>query len=166
MYESLKETVKLAIDTNSIVPALSASLEYIKAVAMDDPTNFEEAQLDAFGDHCFSFISDKAGHPKKGDHHVGMLKGSFCLFHERCLTLLLSLRVEEGLEVGPFRVHDVCSCHTCSLFSCCIAIARLACCLPCSRTTAHACHAGQRDAKIPNYLLKGTVASILHALPE
>lgn len=71
VYEALKEIVKLALDTNSIVPALSASLEYIKAVAMNDPTNFEEAQLDAFGDHCFSFISDNAGHPKKGDHHVG-----------------------------------------------------------------------------------------------
>lgn len=66
--------MKLAIDTNSIIPALSASLEYIKAVAMDDPTNFEEAQLDAFGDHCFSFVSDQAGAPKKGEHHVGELQ--------------------------------------------------------------------------------------------
>lgn len=74
-FEALKDIVKLAIDTNSIIPSLSASLEYIKAVAMDDPTNFEEAQLDAFGDHCFSFISDNVGAPQKGAHHVGELTG-------------------------------------------------------------------------------------------
>jgi 6-phosphogluconate dehydrogenase len=71
-YDALKEVVKIAIDTDSVVPALSASLEYIKAVSREDPTNFEEAQLDAFGDHCFSFVSDHAGAPKKGEHHVGV----------------------------------------------------------------------------------------------
>jgi 6-phosphogluconate dehydrogenase len=53
-YEPLKDVVKLAIDANATVPAISASLEYLKAVALDEPTSFEEAQLDAFGDHMFS----------------------------------------------------------------------------------------------------------------
>lgn len=88
-FEPLKETVKLAIDTNSVIPSLSASFEYIKTVAMDDPTNFEEAQLDAFGDHCFSFISDKAGAPAKGAHHVGKFACAFSALGNRSSSLSL-----------------------------------------------------------------------------
>ena len=52
-YEALKEVVLLGVQTDAVIPSISASLEYIKSVACDDPTNFEEAQLDAFGDHMY-----------------------------------------------------------------------------------------------------------------
>jgi len=42
-YESLKRVCLLAVETDAVAPALSASLEWLKAVgATDLPTNFEE----------------------------------------------------------------------------------------------------------------------------
>lgn len=69
--DSLKEIVKLAVDANAVIPAISASLEYIKAAGCQDPTNFEEAQLDAFGDHQFDWKKEHKDEPIKGTHHVG-----------------------------------------------------------------------------------------------
>lgn len=69
-FTALKETVKLGIEADAVIPAISASLEYIKSVACEDPTNFEEAQLDAFGDHMYSLRSDKDDRPVKGKWHT------------------------------------------------------------------------------------------------
>jgi 6-phosphogluconate dehydrogenase len=66
-YSALKEVVKACIDIDAIVPALSATLEYVKAVAAAElPTNFEEAELDAFGAHSYDTKQERAGEVKKG----------------------------------------------------------------------------------------------------
>ncbi|KAF1955072.1 6-phosphogluconate dehydrogenase-like protein [Byssothecium circinans] len=72
-YPSLRKIVAKAIETDQVVPALSASLEYFKVVSGTDlPTSFYEAELDYFGSHMF----DKKGEtdkevkkPMEGKHH-------------------------------------------------------------------------------------------------
>lgn len=66
--------VQLGVQADAVIPSISASLEYIKSVACDDPTNFEEAQLDAFGDHMFDWTRENNLDPKKGAHHVEWMK--------------------------------------------------------------------------------------------
>ena len=59
-----------AIDSDAYVPALAASLEYIKySGATDLPTSFQEAQLDYFGEHMYDLKSDGPGKPVTGEHH-------------------------------------------------------------------------------------------------
>ncbi|KAJ3035152.1 hypothetical protein HDV00_004274 [Rhizophlyctis rosea] len=66
----LKNVVGKAVEWDANVPALSASLEYIKYCAsVDLPTQFMEAQLDYFGAHNFDLKSEGAGEVKKGKYH-------------------------------------------------------------------------------------------------
>ncbi|KAH7254631.1 6-phosphogluconate dehydrogenase [Fusarium solani] len=67
---SLKDVVLKAIGSDAYVPALAASLEYIKySSAADLPTSFQEAQLDYFGEHMYDLKRDDPGRPVKGKHH-------------------------------------------------------------------------------------------------
>jgi len=68
---SLKRIVMRAIASDQVVPALSASLEYLKyQTSTDLPTSFYEAQLDYFGSHMFDKKGeDEAGKPETGKHH-------------------------------------------------------------------------------------------------
>jgi len=46
-YEPIKEVYKLAIETDSVAPAVGATLEWLKAVGGKNlPTDFEEMELD------------------------------------------------------------------------------------------------------------------------
>ncbi|KAF2186501.1 6-phosphogluconate dehydrogenase-like protein [Zopfia rhizophila CBS 207.26] len=71
MYPSLKKVVTNAIETDQVVPALSASLEYFKVVTGTDlPTSFYEAELDYFGSHMFDKKGEKGVEgPTEGRHH-------------------------------------------------------------------------------------------------
>lgn len=67
---SLRELVADAVRLDAHVPALGASLEYLKySVSTDLPTSFQEAQLDFFGNHMYDLKSEGAGEPVKGKHH-------------------------------------------------------------------------------------------------
>jgi 6-phosphogluconate dehydrogenase len=69
-FQSLKEVVIRAMEVDLNVPALSASLEYIKySAATDLPTSFMEAELDYFGEHMFDLKSAEPGKPITGKHH-------------------------------------------------------------------------------------------------
>lgn len=68
--QALRKTVALGVQTNAIIPSLSASLEYLKySVNTTLPTQFYEAQLDYFGKHMFDLKSEPAGEPVTGKHH-------------------------------------------------------------------------------------------------
>jgi 6-phosphogluconate dehydrogenase len=68
---SLRKVVAKSVEHDHIIPALSASLEFIKYQTNTDlPTQFYEAELDFFGNHMF----DKKGEngtngPTEGKHH-------------------------------------------------------------------------------------------------
>jgi 6-phosphogluconate dehydrogenase len=72
-FEPLKEVVLQGTQTDQYMPALSASLEYLKYTGGTMlPTKFMEAQMDYFGAHAY----DKPGIPgedpggvRKGPHH-------------------------------------------------------------------------------------------------
>ncbi|KAI3396551.1 hypothetical protein diail_12075 [Diaporthe ilicicola] len=67
---SLRGLVADAVRLDAHVPALSASLEYLKySVSADLPTSFQEAQLDFFGNHMYDLKSEGPGEPVKGRHH-------------------------------------------------------------------------------------------------
>ncbi|KAK5149114.1 hypothetical protein LTR04_000063 [Oleoguttula sp. CCFEE 6159] len=68
---SLKKIVIKALEGNFVVPALSASLEYIKySCSLDLPTQFYEAELDYFGKHMYDKKGDDPeGKPETGKHH-------------------------------------------------------------------------------------------------
>lgn len=69
-FSALKQVVAMGVQTNAIIPSLSASLEYLKySVNMVLPTQFYEAQLDYFGKHMFDLKSEPAGEPETGRHH-------------------------------------------------------------------------------------------------
>lgn len=68
--QALKKIVAMGVETNAIIPSLSASLEYLKySVNTVLPTQFYEAQLDYFGKHMFDLKSEPAGEPVTGKHH-------------------------------------------------------------------------------------------------
>jgi len=68
-YTDLKDVVGTAISVDAVVPALSASLEYIKMVGLPNlPTNFEETELDLFGTHAYDVKAEKQYEPTKGKH--------------------------------------------------------------------------------------------------
>jgi 6-phosphogluconate dehydrogenase len=68
---SLRRVVSASVQGDHIMPALGASLEYVKYQTNTDlPTQFYEAELDFFGKHMF----DKKGEPgtagpTEGKHH-------------------------------------------------------------------------------------------------
>ncbi|KKY30791.1 putative 6-phosphogluconate dehydrogenase [Diaporthe ampelina] len=67
---SFRELVVDAVRLDAYVPALSASLEYLKySVSTDLPTSFQEAQLDFFGNHMYDLKSEGPGEPVMGKHH-------------------------------------------------------------------------------------------------
>ncbi|KUI57392.1 6-phosphogluconate dehydrogenase, decarboxylating [Cytospora mali] len=67
---SLKELVVDALKMDAHVPALSATLEYLKySISTDLPTSFQEAELDFFGHHMYDLKSEKADEPVMGKHH-------------------------------------------------------------------------------------------------
>ena len=64
-FAALKKVVTMGVDTNAIIPSLSATLEYLKySVNTVLPTQFYEAQLDYFGKHMFDLKSEPAGDGK------------------------------------------------------------------------------------------------------
>lgn len=69
-FPSLKEIVAKGVEHNSIIPSLSATLEFLKySTNTILPTQFYEAQLDYFGKHMFDLKSEAAGKPETGKHH-------------------------------------------------------------------------------------------------
>jgi 6-phosphogluconate dehydrogenase len=69
-YESLKKVVLKSVETNAIVPSMSATLEYLKYSGnLKLPTQFYEAELDYFGKHMYdSKTLDKGpGKPETGE---------------------------------------------------------------------------------------------------
>lgn len=66
----LKELVTNSLKIDAYVPALSASLEYLKfSISTDLPTSFQEAELDFFGHHMYDLRSEAARDPAMGKHH-------------------------------------------------------------------------------------------------
>ncbi|EQL33427.1 6-phosphogluconate dehydrogenase [Blastomyces dermatitidis ATCC 26199] len=72
-YDSLKLVVLSAVEADSCVPSMSASLEYLKYEASKMlPTRFMEAEMDFFGAHNYDRPSVKGEDPgkvAKGAHH-------------------------------------------------------------------------------------------------
>ena len=69
-FPALKKVVTMGVETNAIIPSISATLEYLKfSVNTILPTQFYEAQLDYFGKHMFDLKSEPAGEPVTGKHH-------------------------------------------------------------------------------------------------
>jgi 6-phosphogluconate dehydrogenase len=72
-YPALRRVVAKAVETDQVVPAISATLEYFKAATGTDlPTAFYEAELDYFGSHMFDMKGDKDKQiekPMEGKHH-------------------------------------------------------------------------------------------------
>lgn len=70
VVSSFRELVVDAVRLDAHVPALSASLEYLKySVSTELPTSFQEAQLDFFGNHMYDLKSEGPGEPVVGKHH-------------------------------------------------------------------------------------------------
>ncbi|KAK3725946.1 hypothetical protein LTR37_000094 [Vermiconidia calcicola] len=70
-FAALRRITKLAVAADHVVPALSATLEYLKyQTSTDLPTSFYEAELDYFGSHMFDKKGeDPEGKPTTGKHH-------------------------------------------------------------------------------------------------
>jgi 6-phosphogluconate dehydrogenase len=71
-FESLKKIVLKGVETNAIIPSLSATLDYLKYSGnLELPTSFYEAELDYFGKHMFDSKSEDEdpGNPETGKHH-------------------------------------------------------------------------------------------------
>ena len=69
-FAALEKVVTMGVETNAIIPSLSATLEYLKySVNTALPTQFYEAQLDYFGKHMFDLKSEPAGEPVTGKYH-------------------------------------------------------------------------------------------------
>nr|POE99451.1 6-phosphogluconate dehydrogenase, decarboxylating [Quercus suber] len=68
---SLKRVVARGVESDAVIPALSASLEYLKIQTSTAlPTSFYEAQLDYFGAHMYDKKGeDKEGKPTEGKYH-------------------------------------------------------------------------------------------------
>lgn len=68
---SLRRVVAKGVEKDHVMPALSASLEYIKyQVNTELPTQFYEAELDFFGNHMFDIKGEKGTDgPTEGKHH-------------------------------------------------------------------------------------------------
>ncbi|KZF24472.1 6-phosphogluconate dehydrogenase C-terminal domain-like protein [Xylona heveae TC161] len=69
-FPALKRVVAKGTEANSIIPSISASLEYLKfSNNLELPTRFYEAEMDYFGKHMFDLKSEPAGQPVTGKHH-------------------------------------------------------------------------------------------------
>ena len=72
-FPALRRVVSKAVETDQVVPAISATLEYFKTTSGTDlPTAFYEAELDYFGSHMFDKRADtdkQVKKPMEGKHH-------------------------------------------------------------------------------------------------
>lgn len=70
-FPALKKVVAKGVEGDHVIPALSATLEYLKyQTSTELPANFYEAQLDYFGKHMYDVKGDDAeGKPETGKHH-------------------------------------------------------------------------------------------------
>lgn len=69
-YSALKQIVLLGVDIDAVIPAFSATLDYLKIVGSTNlPTQFMEAQMDFFGAHAYDLPSEGPGKATKGKHH-------------------------------------------------------------------------------------------------
>ncbi|KAI7497264.1 6-phosphogluconate dehydrogenase C-terminal domain-like protein [Hortaea werneckii] len=70
-FGSLKKIVAKSIEGDLVIPALSATLEYLKyQTSTNLPTSMYEAQLDYFGSHMYDKKGDDPeGRPETGKHH-------------------------------------------------------------------------------------------------
>jgi len=69
-FAPLKRIVARGVETDAIIPSLSASLEWLKYSGnVDLPTQFYEAQLDYFGKHMFDLKEHESDKPVTGEHH-------------------------------------------------------------------------------------------------
>jgi 6-phosphogluconate dehydrogenase len=72
-FPALRRVVVKAVETDQVIPAISATLEYFKVASGTDlPTSFYEAELDYFGSHMFDKRGDNDKNVKKpmeGKHH-------------------------------------------------------------------------------------------------
>jgi 6-phosphogluconate dehydrogenase len=72
-FPALRRVVAKSVETDQVVPAISATLEYFKIVSGTDlPTSFYEAELDYFGSHMFDKKGDtdpSVKKPEEGKHH-------------------------------------------------------------------------------------------------
>jgi 6-phosphogluconate dehydrogenase len=67
---ALKRVVLRAIEADAHIPALGSSLDYFKySGSLDLPTNFVEAQLDAFGAHGYELKGEQNADMSKGKRH-------------------------------------------------------------------------------------------------
>lgn len=81
-YGSLKKVAMLLVETDAVAPAVSATLEWMKAIgARDLPTDFEEMELDCelnqpdlltadFGHHNYDTKTEHLEGTEKGKHHT------------------------------------------------------------------------------------------------
>lgn len=68
-YPALKKLVALSIENDAVIPAFSATLEWMKSVGGKDlPTSFEEMELDYFGHHNYDLKRDPIKGTHKGSH--------------------------------------------------------------------------------------------------
>lgn len=69
-FQPLKNVVLVGMANNSIIPSISATLEYLKQVSnLQLPTQFYEAELDYFGKHMYDKKGEGPGKPVTGEHH-------------------------------------------------------------------------------------------------
>ncbi|MCJ1337197.1 hypothetical protein MMC09_002479 [Bachmanniomyces sp. S44760] len=69
-FPSLRRVIMKSVESNAVVPSLSATLEYLKiSNSTSLPTSFYEAELDYFGKHMFDDKADGPGKPVTGKHH-------------------------------------------------------------------------------------------------
>lgn len=71
-FVSLKKIVAMGVESNSITPSMSASLEYLKYTGnLELPTQFYEAELDYFGKHMYDSKrkDEDPGKPETGPRH-------------------------------------------------------------------------------------------------
>ncbi|KAI7592464.1 hypothetical protein KC346_g16092 [Hortaea werneckii] len=70
-FVSLRKIVAKSIEGDHVIPALGATLEYLKyQTSTDLPTSMYEAQLDYFGSHMYDKKGDDPeGRPETGKHH-------------------------------------------------------------------------------------------------
>lgn len=67
---ALRKVVAKSVETDQIVPTLSATLEYLKySTNLELPTSFYEAELDYFGKHMYDRKDEPSRAPETGKHH-------------------------------------------------------------------------------------------------
>ena len=70
-FNQLKSIVYDGVSWGAYIPALSASLEWLKYCTGDNlPTAFMEAELDYFGAHAYDLKGEGPGQVTKGKHHT------------------------------------------------------------------------------------------------